>query len=710
MLEDARRFVLTNTYIADIAPLQLYSSCMIFAPQQTLTRQSSMAPGWIQSLPKGPKEWGVLVQTLESHTSRVMRMLYLPSNNLLVSAAKDNTIKVWDVKTGVLQQTIQSEITELRSLVCSSDEGLLIVFCSGKFNNYSLDVFPAKIELCDIRYGRILQTLHLGEDDVRVIALSPDGKFLAAGSEDGTINLWNLTSKRLHSPRVIGKHVGSFLSLAFSPDGKLLISGVFNDRFRLWTIDSRRAQYQTFFENGRGEPIAFLKSDDLLITCSEFGIKLWRISLTNLKYRHAHAIWLEQIKQSALSFDEKQLTVESWDTLNIFNVTPERFVLQHSIKTGMLDIASLVYVSYNGLLAFGSPQGPIRLWDANLAKAPADEITEHSKKVTELIISSDSELLISGSIDIKIWKRESEKLLLLHEISGREANSWSTVRMIALAPGNKLIASSFPEGTTILSSTVPGKPRQTLKADSIYVNCLAFSSDGKFLISGSPETYEQEHRTVCRLWNTASWDLERTRFIPDLYCDKIACSSDGKLLALSQGQRIELWDIINRQRRSIVVCLETVNWLCFHEEYSQLETNVAIFYIQGNRIVSVQRARKGGFDVQGAWIVSGGQRLVWLPSEHRSAFASQGDMIALGSHYGAITTFELSSSELERAGILEDDQVRTTSKQSLRTYNSHTGGPSLTLFVGRRSRIERPARIIFGHPRAIMARSYGYRS
>jgi hypothetical protein len=37
-LEDARRFILTYRHIVDLAPLQLYSSAIIFAPQTSLVR------------------------------------------------------------------------------------------------------------------------------------------------------------------------------------------------------------------------------------------------------------------------------------------------------------------------------------------------------------------------------------------------------------------------------------------------------------------------------------------------------------------------------------------------------------------------------------------------------------------------------------------------------------------------------------------------
>jgi hypothetical protein len=39
LLEDARRVVLANRYIIDIAPLQIYSSAMVFALQNSMVKE-----------------------------------------------------------------------------------------------------------------------------------------------------------------------------------------------------------------------------------------------------------------------------------------------------------------------------------------------------------------------------------------------------------------------------------------------------------------------------------------------------------------------------------------------------------------------------------------------------------------------------------------------------------------------------------------------
>ena len=62
---------------------------------------------------------------------------------------------------------------------------------------------------------------HLGS--VESVCFSPDGKFIASGSNDNTIKIWNLKEQK--EMFTLSGHSGSVESVCFSPDGKLIASG-----------------------------------------------------------------------------------------------------------------------------------------------------------------------------------------------------------------------------------------------------------------------------------------------------------------------------------------------------------------------------------------------------------------------------------------------------------------------------------------------------
>ena len=59
---------------------------------------------------------------------------------------------------------------------------------------------------------------------VESVAFSPDGKTLATGSDDGSVRLWDVASRR-QIGRPLTSQSGEVRSVAFSPDGKTLATG-----------------------------------------------------------------------------------------------------------------------------------------------------------------------------------------------------------------------------------------------------------------------------------------------------------------------------------------------------------------------------------------------------------------------------------------------------------------------------------------------------
>ncbi len=68
------------------------------------------------------------------------------------------------------------------------------------------------------------------------VSFSPDGKYLASGSDDYTVKLWSIESQKEQA--TLRGHLHTVTSVGFSPDGKYLASGSYDNTANLWSVES----------------------------------------------------------------------------------------------------------------------------------------------------------------------------------------------------------------------------------------------------------------------------------------------------------------------------------------------------------------------------------------------------------------------------------------------------------------------------------------
>ncbi|TVQ25834.1 MAG: hypothetical protein EA367_00590, partial [Leptolyngbya sp. DLM2.Bin15] len=94
------------------------------------------------------------------------------------------------------------------------------------------------MKLWDVETGEVLQTLTGHNDSVWRVSFSPDSTMIASSSEDRTIKLWDVDTGELL--QTLTGHDNSVFSVSFSPDGTTIASGSQDNTIRFWTLDLDR--------------------------------------------------------------------------------------------------------------------------------------------------------------------------------------------------------------------------------------------------------------------------------------------------------------------------------------------------------------------------------------------------------------------------------------------------------------------------------------
>ena len=207
-----------------------------------------------------------LRESLAGHGNSVNSVSFSPDGKLLASGSGDKTIKLWDAATGKLTQTLTAHGLPVASVAFGPD-GKLLASGSG----------DKTIKLWDAASGTLTQTLTGHSEFVHSVAFSPDGRFLASGSHDKTIKLWDVASGTLR--QTLTGHSSIVDSVAFSPDGKLLASGSWDHTIKLWDVPSGTLRQTLTGHSDEVWSVAFSPDGRLLASGSaDKTINLWRVA------------------------------------------------------------------------------------------------------------------------------------------------------------------------------------------------------------------------------------------------------------------------------------------------------------------------------------------------------------------------------------------------------------------------------------------------
>ena len=79
------------------------------------------------------------------------------------------------------------------------------------------------------------------EDGVTTVAISPDGCYVAAGSLDKSVRVWDTTNGNLvERLEGVDGHQDSVYSVAFAPNGRDLVSGSLDKTIKMWELSPPR--------------------------------------------------------------------------------------------------------------------------------------------------------------------------------------------------------------------------------------------------------------------------------------------------------------------------------------------------------------------------------------------------------------------------------------------------------------------------------------
>jgi WD40 repeat protein/uncharacterized caspase-like protein len=377
-----------------------------------------------------------------------------------------------------------------------------------------------------------VQTGHAAQ--VLSLAFTSDGKLLASGSVDKTINLWDpATGNQL---RALKGHTGTVGAVAFSPDDKLLASGSADNTIKLWDVASGREKQTLLGHTLYVSSVAFSPDGKMLASASgDQKVKLWDL-VTGRELRSLQAAPNPKLGMPisvAFSRDGKTLASGA-ELVKLWDVKTGNELRTITVNEPDSLSETPVAFSYEGsMLATGGKS--VKLWEIATGKA----LRTLPGEGRVIAFSPDRQTLASCNLaEIKLW----------NIVSGQEVQTWKGPRLgvdtIAFNPDGKILASGNSDNTITLWDSAKRQELRVLKGHVAAIAAVALSGDDRVLASGIAAGVAGIGREdTVKIWDPVTGQLVRS-LLGRNSAYSIALSNDGsRLISGSSGSSVSLWDV-----------------------------------------------------------------------------------------------------------------------------------------------------------------------
>ena len=520
-----------------------------------------------------------LKHVLKGHDDSVTTVKFSPTAPVLASADLLGTLKIWNIESGLATHSFK--LDSAHELAYSPDGKILAVSEGSKIRLFNTSTWESagtlvvdlkesavsaitfspdsqslavgewsskKVSLWDVRKRKLIKVLGEHQDPVLSIAWSAKSNLLASGGADDDVILWDMTKgKSYHLPQEDGAG-----SLGFSPDGKLLAVGLGRpvesntaNTIVLWDVVTATRRGLLKGHPSNVGSLQFTPSGDSIISAGgEETIRIWDVQTSSfLKYFRGNGFWI-----TALNYSPDGKILASGDLQGSIQLRNFETRTTLKLEGGHENhITDLSFDPASRLLASAAWDGTLRLWQ--LGPTPKSQVLLSAGHFMNAIaFAPDGSKLAAANCDgnIYLWDAPTLKSLAgLKQTGCPSFLTWSPDSQHFVTGGGDSENKDSPKSVFAWRVGTPG-PIKVLDKHSSWPTCAAFSSDGKYLATGS---WDGE----LVLWDLASGTVRHVMRGHTSRVTGVMFSPSGKIIASSSiDETLRLWDTETGQERAVL--------------------------------------------------------------------------------------------------------------------------------------------------------------
>ena len=492
---------------------------------------------------------------------------------------------------------------------------------------------------------------------VRSVAWSPNGRQLASAGNDATIRICDWANGKV-GLTLMG-HIGPVRAVTWSPDGQRIASGGRDGVVEVWDVTAGEQRHSLYCKD-RSEAVRsvawspdgqWLAAGQRSGTEGNYGVvTLW--DMTTLQHRYLSDLEGHGTVNSVAWNRDSRLvaSTQQWSAIKIWDRVTEKkdFMLCDHVH----NVHSAVWGADGQRIASAGDDQTIKIWDLATQEVLTN-LCGHWGPVYSVVWSPDMRYVASGSQDwtVRVW----DVTRTVETRGVHRFDNW--VSSVSWSPDGERIATAYLTPVVKIWDPTTGQEVLTLRGHTDKVWCAAWSPDGRRLATASKD------RTI-KVWSTTGGPATVTLRGHEDIVFSVAWSPDGKKLA-SRGRdgNLIVWDADTAE---VIFTLPTNRSFWAHSvKWSP----------DGQRLAST-----GEFGQVGIWDMSSGKSLHSLSAQAAEAlsvaWSPEGNQLAVGYGNGTLRLWEVNEERQVSSFRVHADRVRsiTWSPDGRRLASASTDG------------------------------------
>ncbi len=215
-------------------------------------------------------------------------------------------------------------------------------------------------------YGRVISTYRAHTMRVTTVAWSPDGKYIASGSLDKTVQIWSANSAARFHPFIYRGHGAGVSTVGWSPDSRRVASGAYDTTVQIW--DATTGEHIAICRGHTDAVMTVAWSPDgkyIASGSADGTVRLWNAATGKQQYIYrGHT---DSVNSVSWSPDSQRVASGSSDkTVQILDATTGEHIFTYRGHTAT--VSSVSWAPDGQHLASGSWDKTVQVWGAATGK------------------------------------------------------------------------------------------------------------------------------------------------------------------------------------------------------------------------------------------------------------------------------------------------------------------------------------------------------